>query len=96
MAELVVTSTALAELEHLIRTHSLPPDTKERFKLAVRDLSRFPELGASMEGKWRGFRFVLGPWRWMIVVYHYEPAEDIVAVVTVQDGRGGRPATSSR
>jgi plasmid stabilization system protein ParE len=96
MAEVVVTSTALAGLEELIRTHSLPTETKERFRLAVRDLGRFPELGPSLEGKWRGYRFILGPWRWMIVVYHYEPAQGIVAVVTVQDGRSRRSATFSR
>lgn len=30
MADVVVTSTALAELEALLRTHSLPTGTKER------------------------------------------------------------------
>lgn len=96
MARVVVTATALAELESLILTHSLPSDTKERFKRAVRDLGRFPELGPVLEGKWRDYRFVLGPWRWMLVVYRYEVVEDIVAIVTVQDGRSRRSLTHLR
>mgnify|MGYP000874601407 FL=1 len=96
MAKVVVTTTALAELESLIITHSLPPDTKERFQRAVRDLGRFPAMGTMLERDWNGYRFVLGPWRWMIIVYRYEQADGIVGIVTVQDGRSRRSATSDR
>jgi hypothetical protein len=52
-------------------------------------------LGAPLEGRWAGFRFILGPWRWMIVVYRYDEAIDQVAVVTIRDGRSaGAPKTS--
>jgi hypothetical protein len=37
--------------------------------------------------------FVLGPWRWMIVVYVYFEADQRVVVVTIQDGRSSRFAS---
>jgi hypothetical protein len=40
-----------------------------------------------LTGRWEGFRFVLGPWRWLILVYVYLEREDRVVVATVQDGR---------
>lgn len=94
MATVVVALTALTELESMIQTLGLPADTKERFRFSIRNLGSFPELGPSLEGKWSGYRFVLGPWRWMIIVYEYNPATDSVAIVTVQDGRSRSAATA--
>ena len=79
--------TAAEDLDRLIRTHSLPGDTKERVRRSLRPLGRFPLLGAELEGRWAGFRFVLGPWRWMVIVYSFDEESDRVAVVTIQDGR---------
>jgi hypothetical protein len=94
MATVVVTPTAVEDLERLIRTHSLPRDTRRRVASSLEVLSRFPLLGAPLGGRWADFRFVLGPWRWMLVVYVYEEASDRVAVVTIQDARSARAATS--
>ena len=69
MARVVVTPAALEDLDLLIRTHSLPPDARERLKRSLRPLTRFPRLSAELGGRFEGFRFVLGPWRWMLVVY---------------------------
>lgn len=44
-------------------------------------------LGAELGGRWSGFRFLLGPWRWMILVYVVFEDDDRVVVVTIQDGR---------
>ena len=96
MARVVVTSAAADGLATLIRTHSLPSDTRDRVKRSVRPLSRFPLLGAPLHGRWADFRFILGPWRWMIVVYTYDEAADQVSIVTVQDGRSSRSATAAR
>lgn len=96
MASVLVTPTAQRNLATLIETHSLPASTTERFKRSVEPLRTFPQLGAALEGRWAGFRFVLGPWRWMIVVYRYEEGIDQVQIVTVQDGRSAAAATSSR
>ncbi len=96
MAAVIVTPTALRDLEDLIRTHSLPPTTRERVKRSIEPLGRFPGIGAPLLGRWADARFVLGPWRWMIIVYQYDEAADRVAIVTIQDGRTARAAPSSR
>jgi hypothetical protein len=88
-----VAAAAVADLERLIFTHSLPADTRERAKASLRHLERFPELGAPLEGRWHGFRFLLGPWRWLILVYAYLEEEDRVVVVTIQDARSSPSPT---
>ena len=87
MASVVVTPTARADLDRLVRTHSLPSTSVARVKRSMEPLATFPELGGRLEGRWAPFRFVLGPWRWMIIVYHFDPATDQVSIVTIQDGR---------
>ena len=94
MARVEVSATAAADLDALIRTHSLPKNTKERFKRSLRPLGRFPQLGPELTGKWSGFRFILGPWRWMLVVYVHSEDEDRAVIVTVQDARSSRAARS--
>jgi len=48
---------------------------------------------APLAGRWRDYRFILGPWRWMVIVYAYDAGTDIVAILTVQDGRTSVAAT---
>lgn len=93
MAQLVVAPAAIADLARIISTHSLPPDTRSRVRRSIEPLARFPLLGATLEGRWHGYRFILGPWRWMLIVYAYDADNDIVAVATVQDGRTSAAAT---
>jgi plasmid stabilization system protein ParE len=90
MASVVVTPTAAADLVRLITTHSLPSDTRSRFRRSVESLGQFPSIGAPLHGRWAGYRFLLGPWRWMIVVYVYDEFGDRVAIVTIQDARSAR------
>ena len=87
MARVELSATALEDLDRLIRSHSLPDDTRERLKPSLRALERFPLLGAALTGRWSGFRFILGPWRWMVLVYVHLEADDRVVIVTIQDGR---------
>ena len=94
MAAVVVTPTAGENLDTLVRTLSLPRNTRDRVKASLRPLSRFPRLGAPLEARWAAFRFVLGPWRWMLIVYVYDEATDRVAVVTIQDARSAIAATN--
>jgi plasmid stabilization system protein ParE len=89
-----VARSAAADLDRLIRTHSLPKNTKQRIKRSLRPLGRFPRLGPELSGRWAGFRFVLGPWRWMIVVYVYFEDENRVVVTTIQDARSSSAARS--
>jgi plasmid stabilization system protein ParE len=95
VARVVVTPTAATDLERLITTHSLPADTTARFKRSIAPLARFPLIGAPLHGRWTDYRFVLGPWRWMPVVYVYDETVDRVAIVTIQDGRTSRAVTSA-
>jgi plasmid stabilization system protein ParE len=92
LARVEVSGSAADDLERLIRTHSLPKNTRQRLKRAVRPLGRFPRLGPELGGRWSGFRFVLGPWRWMLVVYVHLETEDRVVIVTIQDARSSTAA----
>ena len=97
MATVVVSPRAIRNLERLIETHALPGSTRIR-ALAIDRATRADSRGsgAPLSGRWAAFRFILGPWRWMIVVYEYDEAADRVAIVTIQDGRSARAATSDR
>jgi plasmid stabilization system protein ParE len=96
VARVELAPAALEDLERLISTHSLPSDTRERVRRSLRLLEDFPYLGAPLSGRWEGFRFLLGPWRWMLIVYEYLEDENSVVVVTIQDGRSFGAATSAR
>jgi hypothetical protein len=87
VASVELAHAAVEDLEALIRTHSLPPDTRARVGRSLRPLERFPRMGPALSGRWEGFRFLLGPWRWLLLVYVYLEAEDRVVVVTIQDAR---------
>ena len=95
MARVEVAATAVADLDRLIRTHTLPKDTKRRVRKSLTPLRRFPELGPQLTGRWREFRFVFGPWRWMLIVYVYLEDDDRVVVVTIQDARSSGSATTT-
>jgi hypothetical protein len=95
VASVELTIAAVEDLDVMVRTLSLPADTRRRVARSLRALERFPRMGPALEGRWRGFRFVLGPWRWMLLVYVYLEPEDRVVVVTIQDARSSTAATSA-
>jgi hypothetical protein len=94
MATVVVAKTAHADLEWLIRTHGLPVSTRDRVKALLVPLATFPRLGRTLSGRWAGFRVVLGPWPWMLLVHAYDEVADRVVVVTIQDSRSAQAVTS--
>ena len=96
MAAVVVTLTAVADLERLATTHSLPATTRDRVKSSLGPLPTFPLLGPPLTGRWQGFRCILGPWSWMLLVYAYDEETDQVSVVTIQDARSAESVTSSK
>ncbi len=96
MASVEVAAAAVEDLDTIIASHSLPPDTWPRVARSLRGLERFPLMGPKLGGRWDGFRFVLGPWRWLLLVYVYIEPENRVVVVTIQDGRASSAATSDR
>jgi len=92
MPRVELAAAAVEDLRTLIRTHSLPADTASRVARSLRPLERFPLLGPELTGTWEGFRFVLGPWRWMVILYAYLDDEDRVVIVAIQDGRSSSAA----
>ena len=91
MATVVISPRARRNLERLIQTHVLPDSTKARVSRSIEALAAFPLLGAPLSGRWAPFRFILGPWRWMIIAYEYDEAADQVAIThdpgrTVSEG----------
>jgi len=94
VARVELAAAAVTDLDRLVRTHALPKDTKRRVRAALAPLRRFPEIGPRLSGRWRAFRFVFGPWRWMLIVYIYLEDEDRVVVATIQDARSSGSATT--
>jgi hypothetical protein len=87
---------AVEDLDSLIRTHSLPPDTRARVARSLRSLVEFPKIGPALAGRWDGYRFILGPWRWLILVYVFIEEEDRAVVVTLQDARSSTAVTGTQ
>ena len=96
MANVVLARSAQARLESLISSHSLPDTTRDRVRASLEHLGAFPLIGSPLTGGWEGFRFILGPWPWMLLVYLYDEGADVVMVVTIQDARSARSAMSQR
>jgi plasmid stabilization system protein ParE len=97
MPRVVVSPAAADTLARLIVTHSLPADTTDRFRRSIAQLADFPLLGRALEGSgYDGTRFVLGPWRWMVIVYEIDPAADRVHILAVEDARSSSAATNRR
>jgi hypothetical protein len=89
-------ASAVEDLDRMILTHTLSADARARVARSLRPLSRLPLLGPELSGRWGRFRFVLGPWRWLLLVYVFLEAEDRVVVVTIQDARSSAAVTARR
>lgn len=62
----------------------LPKRWRERVVAHTDLLRRFPELGVPLTGRHEGRRrLIIGPY---IVVYEYDPENDVVAIVLVTRG----------
>lgn len=94
MPSVVVSPAAKRNLSRIITTHNLPRDTRARVRNRIQPLADFPLMGAELARRWGGFRFILGPWAWMLIVYSYDREEDQVNVLTIEDVRMADSATS--
>lgn len=94
MASIELTRVAVEDLDRLIAVLTLPADTRDRVRSSLTPLAAFPRLGVELTGRWAGTRFILGPWRWMLIVYEYFEDDDRVVVLTIQDARSSTAATS--
>jgi hypothetical protein len=93
MARVELTLSAVESLDRMIVTHSLPPDTRTRVQRSLRIVERFPSIGRRLGGQWQDFRFVVGPWRWLLIVYVHDERRDVVFVVSIQDARSSTAVT---
>ena len=94
MARVVVAQRARKDLAELIQTRRLPADTGSRVWSSIEPLGKFPQIGKPLTGRWRGFRLILGPWRWMLIVYLYDEPTNTVAILAIHDAREASSATS--
>lgn len=77
----------------MVELYGLPSNTRRRVARCVEHLTDFPNSGAPLLGRWEGYRFVLGPWPWMLIIY--ELVDDgLVAVVAFEDSRKSDAATA--
>jgi plasmid stabilization system protein ParE len=96
MARVIVAEPARQDLADLVRSHGLPDSTRDRVRRSIEPLAAFPLLGPALVGRWGGFRLILGPWPWMLIIYAYDEGADLVIVVTIQDARSGTSPRSAR
>jgi plasmid stabilization system protein ParE len=94
VAHVELSFTAIERLDRMIVTHSFPMDTRERVQRSLRTLERFPSIGRELDERWGGLRFIVGPWRWLLIAYVYEESVDRVLVVTIQDARSSTAVTN--
>lgn len=87
MASVELARAAVEDVERLVVMLSLPHDTPARVARSLRALERFPRLGVALHDRWDGLGCLVGPWRWMLLVYEYREEEDRVVVLTIQDAR---------
>ena len=53
MTDVRLSSEAVKDLDHMIASHSLPLDTRERVRRRLEPLERFPRLGKELGGRWQ-------------------------------------------
>lgn len=94
MTRVVVAQRARTDLDLLIRTRSLSTDTQSRVKTSLQPLASFPHIGKRLGGRWRGFRVIIGPWPWMLIVYVFDEQTNTVAIAAIHDTRSESSATS--
>ncbi len=88
MTKLEWSQQALSNLDRLVLTHSLSPDTRERIEASAQPLQRFPRIGPEIRTLADGsLRFLIGPWPWLLIIYLYLEADERVVIVSVEDGR---------
>jgi plasmid stabilization system protein ParE len=95
LAKVRLSVPAVEDLDRMIVTHSLPGDTRLRVQRSLRVLEQFPRIGRPLEGRWAPMRVILGPWRWMLIIYSYEKPDDVVLIAAFQDARSSAAATAS-
>lgn len=95
MPQVIVTPRARRDVDEAIANLNLPADALSRIVHSLRVLETFPLAGPELGGRWAPTRFLLGPWSWMLLLYRYDEASDLVFVLSVHDARSAAsPRTS--
>ena len=92
---MVVSPQARDDLDDLIWELKLPPDTRQRVQKRLCSLESVPAR-QRLSGDWEGFRFILGPWGWMLIVFTFDEKIDEVVIATIQDARNSTSVTADR
>ncbi len=87
MSKVDVKPEAQRDLLRLIRTRSLPASTATRVAARLGRLGDHPLVGGRLAGRYAAWRFIPGPWPWMLIIYRYDEPADTVVVVSIQDAR---------
>ncbi len=93
MARVELTRAAVEDLGRLVAVLTLPADTRERVRSRLQRLREFPRLGAELSRRWQYLCFVLGPWRWLLLVYEHQPDDDRVVILAVQEAGSSSAST---
>jgi|SRR5580692_7033509 hypothetical protein len=94
MTRVELTLAAVEDLDRLIITHSLPVDTHMRVRRSLGILELFPSVGRQLGRPWDSICFILGPWRWLLIVYLHDEQQDVVSILTIQDARSSIAVTN--
>lgn len=78
---------ARRDVDAAIGSLELPADSWSRIAHSLRTVETFPRSGPKLEGQLAANRYVLGPWRWMVLVYRYDEASDLVFLLAMIDAR---------
>ena len=90
MGRVVVSADARRDLGAIISSHHLPADARTRVQQCLVPLATYPLIGPVLRGT---YRYVLGPWPWMLLVYRVDRHRDTIVVVTIEDARHPGDAT---
>lgn len=69
MARVAFSPEALEQLRRMIEDRAPVPDAYLRVKNSVALLRDFPRAGVPLEDELTGLQSILGPWRWMRIIY---------------------------
>jgi plasmid stabilization system protein ParE len=96
MARVVVPRQVRGQLRHVVASRSLPSTTYRRVNELLAHLGTYPRLGSPLAGEHAGYRYVVGPKPWLLIVYRYDAALDQVDVIAIQDSRTADAWTAER
>lgn len=92
-----VAESAAEHLAHLIAVLLLPEDTRARVRTRIETLAEFPDIGVPLPNAAHpDLRFIVGPWRWMLIVYQVDRALDVITVIAIEDARMSATVISTR